>query len=77
MEEWFDVLGKHIKAVHLHDNFKKSDDHLAIGDGEINFDLFFQLIKHYGTDPIYTIEPHKVEDLERSLQACRNYLIET
>jgi sugar phosphate isomerase/epimerase len=75
MEEWFNSLGKYIKAVHLHDNFKKSDDHLPIGDGEIDFDLFFQLIKHHGVDAIYTIEPHKVEQLERSLQACRNYLM--
>jgi len=75
MEEWFESLGEYIKAVHLHDNFKMSDDHLPIGDGEIDFDLFFKLIKHYGVDPIYTIESHKVEQLERSLQACRSYLM--
>lgn len=75
MGEWFDSLGEYIKAVHLHDNFKKSDDHLPIGAGEIDFDLFFQLITHYGVDPIYTIEPHKVEHLERSLLACRNHLM--
>lgn len=75
MEEWFDSLGRYIKVVHLHDNFKKSDDHLPIGDGEIDFDLFFKLIRHYGVDTIYTIEPHKVEHLERSLQACRKFLM--
>jgi sugar phosphate isomerase/epimerase len=75
MNGWFDSLGKYIKEVHLHDNFKKSDDHLPIGDGEFDFDLFFRLITHYGVDPIYTIEPHEVEHLERSLQACRNYLV--
>jgi len=58
----------------MHDNFKTSDDHLPPGDGEIDFDLFFQLIKDYGVNPIYTIEPHKVEYLERSLQICRKYI---
>ena len=75
MKNWFDVLGKYIKEVHLHDNFKKFDDHFPIGDGEINFDLFFQLAKKQGDDIIYTIEPHKLEHLERSLEACRDYLI--
>lgn len=75
MKEWFDSLGNYIKEVHLHDNFKTSDDHLPPGDGEIDFDLFFQLIKHHGINPIYAIEPHKVEHLERSLQACKGYLM--
>ena len=74
MEEWFDSLGTYIKEVHMHDNFKKSDDHLPPGDGEIDFDLFFKLLKDYGVNPIYTIEPHKVEYLERSLQICRKYI---
>ena len=74
MKEWFDSLGNYIKEVHMHDNFKTSDDHLPPGDGEIDFDLFFQLIKDYGVNPIYTIEPHKVEYLERSLQICRKYI---
>ena len=75
MKNWFDVLGRYIKEVHLHDNFKKFDDHYPIGDGEIDFDLFFQLVKKQGADIIYTIEPHKIEHLERSLEACRDYLI--
>ncbi len=75
MKDWFEVLSNNIKAVHLHDNFKKSDDHLPIGDGEIDFDLFFQLIKHYGVDSLFTIEPHKIELLDRSLKACKSYLM--
>jgi sugar phosphate isomerase/epimerase len=75
MKGWFDILGKYMKEVHLHDNFKKFDDHYPIGNGEIDFDLFFQLVKKQGTDIIYTIEPHKIEHLERSLEACREYLM--
>ena len=74
MNDWFDSLGNYCKEVHLHDNFKKSDDHLPIGDGNIDFDLFFKLIRQYDIAPIYTIEPHKIEHLERSLAMCKNYL---
>ena len=74
MKDWFEELSKYIKAVHLHDNLKKSDDHLPLGDGEIDFDLFFQLIKEYRVNSLFTIEPHKVEQLDRSLEACRRYL---
>ena len=74
MEEWFISLGSFIREVHLHDNNKNSDDHLPLGDGGIDFPLFFKLLKKYGVTPIYTIEPHKVEDLERSLERCNFFL---
>ena len=74
MEDWFITLGPFIKEVHLHDNCGKSDDHLPLGDGEIDFDLFFKLINRYGADPIFTIEPHEVDLLDRSLKACRKHL---
>ena len=75
MKNWFEELSNYMKAIHLHDNFKKSDDHLPIGDGEIDFDLFFQLVKQHGVDSLFTIEPHQVEQLDRSLQAGRSYLM--
>ena len=74
MEDWFISLGSFIKEVHLHDNNSHADDHLPLGDGEIDFPLFFKLIKQYGVNPIYTIEPHRVEDLERSLEKCHYFL---
>ena len=74
MEDWFISLGSFIKEVHLHDNNKHADDHLPLGDGEIDFPLFFKLIKQYRVNPIYTIEPHRVEDLERSLEKCQDFL---
>ena len=74
MEAWFTSLGTSLKAVHLHDNHKTSDDHLPMGEGEIDFELFFQLIKRHQVNPIYIVEPHKVEHVERSIQACRDFL---
>jgi len=74
MESWFLSLGTRMREVHLHDNWKQSDDHLPVGDGEIDFNLFLHLINQYRVSPIYTIEPHKVEDVERSLEQCRRLL---
>ena len=74
MEAWFTSLGPYIKEVHLHDNCKTSDEHLPMGDGDIDFGLFFHLIKRCGVNPIYTIEPHTVDDLARSLEMCNHFL---
>jgi len=74
MEEWFVSLGGYMREVHLHDNRKTADDHLPVGDGEINFALFMRLINDYRVSPIYTIEPHQVENLERSLERCQRML---
>lgn len=71
MEDWFGSLGARMSEVHLHDNRKQADDHLPVGDGEIDFVLFRKLIHRYRVSPIYTIEPHRVEDVERSLAQCR------
>lgn len=74
MESWFISLGPFMKEVHLHDNCKTSDDHLPMGDGQIDFSLFFTLIRRYSVKPIYTIEPHAVDDFERSLERCKHFL---
>jgi sugar phosphate isomerase/epimerase len=74
MDAWFNSLGPSIKEVHLHDNCRASDEHLPMGDGDIDFALFFHLIKRYGVNPIYTIEPHRVDDLDRSLEMCNHFL---
>lgn len=74
MEDWFSALGKDMREVHLHDNRKTADAHLPVGDGEINFELFMSLVNDYRVSPIYTIEPHRVEDLERSIEQCKRML---
>ena len=46
LEKWFEEIGDNIIEVHLHDNTGSNDDHLGIGDGNIDFDLFFSLLKN-------------------------------
>lgn len=74
IEEWFMELGPDIAEVHLHDNSGKADDHLPIGEGQIDFERFFSLLRKYAKDPVYTIEPHGEEIMRRAIKAIRKYL---
>ena len=69
LKQWIDVLGDHLKQLHLHDNFGESDDHLALGNGNINFPELFLFLKRLSHKPMaVTIEPHKEQDLLPSLE---------
>lgn len=69
LAKWLDVLGSHIGQVHLHDNCGRRDDHLALGQGNIDFAYLFKHLKTQGgTPPVITLEPHTAEALEPSLE---------
>jgi sugar phosphate isomerase/epimerase len=74
MEEWFRQLGKRIIEVHIHDNNGGRDEHLPPGEGDIDFTKFFSLLRNSSSDVIYTIEPHKEEHLQKSLEVLPKYL---
>jgi sugar phosphate isomerase/epimerase len=74
LRQWFDALVRHFIELHLHDNFKNNDDHLPLGDGEIDFNEFFLLLRQFAVEPILTVEPHRVEDVDRSFAAIYRYL---
>ena len=70
LARWLEVLGPYIGQLHLHDNMGRSDDHLAIGKGTVNFPLLFSwLSANCPRPPIVTIEPHIREEVELSLSA--------
>jgi len=71
LDSWFEKLGRHVKHLHLHDNFGESDQHLPIGDGNIDFKALFAQQKNLISSPSMTLEAHKLPDLEVSLQAFR------
>ncbi|GAB4303402.1 MAG: sugar phosphate isomerase/epimerase [Desulfuromonadia bacterium] len=58
LEEWFSVLGSSIIHLHIHDNHGTDDDHLPLGEGSIDFDTYFRLLRQYAADPVYAIETH-------------------
>lgn len=74
MEEWFAVLGGRLVEVHLHDNNGKGDEHLPVGEGSIDFPLFFALMREHARDPVLTIEQHGAEAVRRGLKAVAAYV---
>ena len=59
MHSWLKSFKGHLSEIHLHDNLGTSDDHLALGEGIIDFkSLFERLIKKA---PL----PHLTFDMER------------
>lgn len=68
--EWFDVLQPHLAAMHLHDNDGGWDDHLAIGQGRIDFKSLFERMVSRGVRPrVVTLEPHEEHQVWQSLKA--------
>ena len=74
LEEWFAALGSFIIESHLHDNHGVADEHLPVGEGEIDFQKITDLLKQYAPQSVWTLEAHSRERLERSMQAIQRYL---
>jgi sugar phosphate isomerase/epimerase len=72
LEEWLRQLKPYIVELHLHDNDKTFDSHLAIGEGTFDFDTLFFALK--GRNLIYTIEAHTPEDTIRSIERLQKYI---
>jgi sugar phosphate isomerase/epimerase len=73
MAEWFAELGEFIAETHIHDNGGEGDDHAAMGDGNIDFELFFSLMKEYAPGACWTIEAHSRPTLEKALVAIERF----
>ena len=73
MAEWIDELAPFLTEVHLHDNLGQEDDHLAIGQGKIDFPSFFRRLQENGAKPQLTIEAFDERKIRLSLQALKGY----
>jgi sugar phosphate isomerase/epimerase len=73
MTEWIDELAPFLTEVHLHDNLGQEDDHLAIGQGKIDFPSFFRRLHENGARPQLTIEAFDERKVRVSLQALEGY----
>jgi sugar phosphate isomerase/epimerase len=74
LADWFDVLGSRLVHLHLHDNRGKADDHLPVGEGNIDFDALFRLIPGLPAKPTMTLEAHTRANLLRSLAGVAPFL---
>jgi sugar phosphate isomerase/epimerase len=72
LEEWLRQLKPYIVELHLHDNNKQFDEHLAIGDGSFDFDTLFATLKDKNL--VYTVEAHSPEDTVTSIKRLTKYI---
>jgi sugar phosphate isomerase/epimerase len=72
LDEWMRQLKTYIIELHLHDNDKTADDHIAVGEGTFDFEGLFSALGD--KDIIYTIEGHTPEDVLKSIQRLKEYL---
>ena len=72
LDEWLMQLEPYIIELHLHDNNRASDDHLAIGEGTFDFNTLFSTLKDKNL--IYTIEGHTPGDVLKSIEMLKRYL---
>jgi len=74
LEEWFTALGSYVVESHLHDNHGQADEHLPVGEGEIDFNKVTDLLKRYAPQAVWTLEAHSRERLERAQNNIKHYL---
>lgn len=68
LSEWIMTLGSRIFELHLHDNHGQSDEHLALGEGNIDIQGLFTLIQEQELSPALTIEAMNEEHALLSFQ---------
>ncbi len=64
---WFDVLSPFLIEMHCHDNLGKFDDHLALGEGVINFIEIFKALRNLNKEVFVTVEARSEEAFLKSL----------
>jgi sugar phosphate isomerase/epimerase len=73
LKVWLDDLGPVLGMLHLHDNQGRMDDHLALGQGSIDFRGFFSLLQERALNPFITLEPHHEDWVFPSLEFLSLY----
>lgn len=69
LTQWVQTMSSHLRQLHLHNNDGKQDDHRALGSGSINIEELLKQLHSLNIQPVaITLEPHREEDLEPSLE---------
>lgn len=66
--EWAEKLGKYVRHIHINDNDLQSDLHLAVGDGKIDWNEFYELFENYLDKATILIETSSIENQRRSVE---------
>jgi len=69
-KEWLFYLKKYTRRIHfhIHDNEGLFDQHLPIGQGNINWEEVFDYLNSLDLELSFTLEPHNKNDLIKSLK---------
>jgi len=71
---WLEALSEYLREIHLHDNDGSGDDHLPIGQGNIDFGMLFGFLRAKGKSPLLTLEPHREEHVGESLAGLKRVM---
>ncbi|OPL17205.1 MAG: hypothetical protein AVO38_05235 [delta proteobacterium ML8_D] len=74
LDKWLKDLGDRLGQIHLHDNMGVHDDHLAIGEGVLDFDSLFSWLYARSKTPVMTLEPHEESALMPTLEGLARLL---
>ena len=76
-ERWFQELAPYIRHFHLNDNHLGRDEHLALGDGSISWELIFRLIGEHGLwKSSMLLEMSGMDKIQKSLAFIERYIRE-
>ena len=70
LDIWFDLLDPYIKHIHLNDNDKYADLHLALGKGSLDIKYIIQKISRY-KDITVLLEMKSYDDIIESMEVLR------
>lgn len=72
IEDWVVRLAPYVKHIHINDNDYKSDLHLAVGDGLIDWNMFKYYYEKYFSESTVLIEVNGLEKIKSSLEFLNN-----
>jgi len=65
--EWITQLGEHLIYTHLHNNHGTTDEHLAFGDGVLDFPEVLDRLRALPVPPLFSLELPSIELIKASL----------
>ncbi len=75
-EEWLFYLNpRHHIHFHFHDNFGDNDDHLPLGDGNIDWGKVKKMLSQLEIDFSIGLEPHSRKDLLKTVIFYKNFFL--
>ncbi len=73
LSEWLSNIGPYIRHLHIHDNCRRSDDHLVLGDGNAPLEELYQWLNIQAEMPTVTLENRRLDESLLSLRYLRQH----